>query len=116
MLLYQIEVILSDNPDPEEPMAFALQYDVPADEQMYRQVREALGDEQPKGLVVHLVVHIEGGLRHLGVWDTEEDWQRFRDERVQPAVHSILRAAGSSQLPPEPRVEELGLVDVWLGA
>src|SRR5687767_12788789 len=102
-------------PGPEEdPVPYAVLYDVPADEQMYRQVRAAIGDEQPKGLVVHLVVQAESGLRHIGVWDSEEDWQRFHDERVEPAVHEVLTAAGFTALPPDPPVQELELVDVWL--
>ncbi|MGH3045182.1 MAG: hypothetical protein ACRDM2_10660 [Gaiellaceae bacterium] len=48
-------------------MSYALLYDVPADEQMYRQVRVAIGDERPEGLVAHLVVQTDNGLRHIGV-------------------------------------------------
>jgi hypothetical protein len=97
-------------------MAYALLYDVPANEQMYRQVRTAIGDEQPDGLVAHLVFKTEAGLRHIGVWDSQADWQRFHDERVEPAVHAVLTAAGFTQMPPDPPVQELGLVDVWIGA
>jgi hypothetical protein len=96
-------------------MSFALLYDVPADEEMYRQVKAAIGDEQPTGLVAHLVVHADGGLRHIGVWDSQEDWQRFHDERVEPAVHAVLSAAGFTHMPPDPPVQELKLVDVWIG-
>jgi hypothetical protein len=53
-------------------MSYALVYDVPATEEMYRQVRSAIGDEQPKGLVAHLVVHAGSGLRHIGVWDSQQ--------------------------------------------
>jgi hypothetical protein len=97
-------------------MSYALLYDVPADEQMYRQVKAAIGDEQPKGLVVHVVVQTDGGLRHIGVWDSKEDWQRFHDERVEPAVHTVLTGLGFTELPPDPPVQELRLVDVWVGA
>ena len=97
-------------------MSYALQYDVPADEQMYRQIRAAIGHEQPKGLVAHVVVEVEGGLRHIDVWDSQEDWRRFQDERVEPAVHSVLSAAGFTEMPPDPPVQELKLIDVWLGA
>ena len=96
-------------------MAYALRYDVPADERMYRQVRARIGDEQPEGLIAHLVVHAEGGLRHIGVWDSEDDWQRFHDARVAPAVHAVLSAAGFTEMPPDPPVEELQLVDIWIG-
>jgi hypothetical protein len=97
-------------------MPYALQYDVPADEAMYRKVKAAIGDEQPKGLVAHLVVQVEGGLRHIDVWDSQEDWQRFHHDRVEPAVHAVLTRAGFTQLPQGPPVTELDLVDVWLGS
>jgi hypothetical protein len=56
------------------------------------------------------------GLRHIGVSESHEDWQRFHDERVAPAVHAVLTAAGLTQMPPDPPVQELRLVDVWIGA
>jgi hypothetical protein len=96
-------------------MTHAFSYEVPATEQMYRQVKQAIGDQEPEGLVVHLVVQVEGGLRHVEVWDSKEDWDRFHDERVEPALHQVLTAAGFAQMPPDPPVEELALVDVWLG-
>jgi hypothetical protein len=97
-------------------MSHAFSYEVPASEQMYRQVKEAIGDGQPKGLIVHLVVRVDGGLRHIEVWESKDDWGRFHDERVEPAVHQVLTAAGFTEMPPDPPVEELALVDVWIGA
>jgi hypothetical protein len=97
-------------------MAYALLYDVPADEPMYRKVREFIGDEQPKGLVAHVVIRGDHGLRHIGVWNSQADWQRFNDERVRPAVHAVLTAAGFAKMPPDPPIQELDLIDVWLGA
>lgn len=69
-------------------MPYALQYDAPADEQFYRRVAAEIGDEQPKGLVAHLVVKRDGGLHHIEVWESKEDWERFRAERVEPALDS----------------------------
>ena len=97
-------------------MSHAFTYEVPASEQMYRQVKEAIGDEQPNGLIVHLVVRVDGGLRHTEVWESKDDWGRFHDERVAPALHHVLTAAGFTEMPPDPPVEELALVDVWIGA
>jgi hypothetical protein len=97
-------------------VSYAFFYDVPGSEQMYQQVKEAIGDEPPKGLIVHLVVHTDTGLRHINLWETREDWDRFRDERVEPAVHAVLTAAGFSELPPDPVVQELSLLDVWIGS
>jgi len=96
-------------------MPYACSYEVPADEQLYRTVKSEIGEEAPKGLVVHLVVHSEGGLRHIGVWESRADWERFRDDRVQPAVGRVLTAAGFDQLPPRPVEEELDVVDVVTG-
>ena len=97
-------------------MSYALLYDVPADEEMYRRVNEAIGDEKPEGLVVHLVLQAESGLRHIGVWNSQQDWHRFRDQRLEPAIHAVLAAAGFTQMPPAPPVQEIKLVDVWVGA
>ncbi len=97
-------------------MSYACSYEVPSDEQLYRQVKAEVGDEQPKGLIVHLVVKSEGGLRHIGVWETQADWERFRDERVQPAVGKVLTAAGFTHLPPRPVEQEMDVVDVLTSA
>jgi hypothetical protein len=97
-------------------MSYAMLYDVPADEEMYRQVNAAIGDEKPDGLVVHLVLQADTGLRHIDVWDSQQDWQRFRDDRLEPAVHAVLTAAGLTEMPPAPPVQEFKLVDVWIGA
>jgi len=97
-------------------VSYALLYDVPADEEMYRQVNQAIGDQKPEGLVVHLVLQAESGLRHIGVWNSQQDWQRFRDQRLEPAVHAVFAPAGFTQMPPAPPVQEFKLVDVWVGA
>jgi hypothetical protein len=65
-------------------------------------VRAELGDEQPEGLVVQLVVKSGGGLRHLNVWESRQDWERYRAERVGPAVGKVLAADGIARRPPEP--------------
>jgi len=97
-------------------MTYACSYEVPATEEMYREVRRLIGDDKPDGLVAHVVVRSETGLRHLEVWDSEGSWTRFHDDRVEPAVHEDLKAAGFTEMPPDPPVEQLDLVDVWLGS
>jgi hypothetical protein len=97
-------------------MFYAMLYDVPADEKMYRQITAAIGDEKPEGLLVHLVLQAESGLRHIEVWDSPQAWKRFRDERLEPAVHAVLTAAGFTDMPPDPPVQEFKLVDILIGA
>ena len=97
-------------------MAYAFFYDVPGTEELYRRVKAEIGDEQPEGLLVQLVVKTDGGLRHLNVWASEQDWERYRQERVGPAVGKVLAAAGIAERPPEPVEQRLEVVDVVTGA
>lgn len=97
-------------------MSYACSYEVPATIEMYREVRRLIGDEPAAGMLAHVVVRSESGLRHLEVWETEAAWSRFQAIRVGPAVHEVLRAAGFTEMPPEPPIEELELVDVQLGS
>src|SRR5688572_6271671 len=97
-------------------MPYALMYEVPGDERMYRAVKGELGDAPIEGLLAHLVVKTDGGLRHLSVWSSPQAWQAFRDERSLPAVHRVLAAAGIPGPTTAPPVEDLELVDCWLPA
>jgi hypothetical protein len=92
-------------------MAYAFYFDVPGTPEMYGRVKEAIGDEDPKGLLVQLVTTTETGLRHLGVWESEADWTRYRDERVRPSVERVLSAVGVTPVGP-PDEHELELVDI----
>ena len=97
-------------------MPCAFHYDVPADEQFYRRVKAETGDEQPAGLVVHLVVKRDAGLRHIEVWESREAWERFRLERVDPALDKVFAAAGLGRRPPRPDEEAMDLVDAWVAS
>ena len=97
-------------------MSYACSYEVPATIEMYREVRRLIGDEPARGMLAHLVVRSESGLRHLEVWESEADCRQFREDRVVPAVHTVLRSAGFAEMPAEPLLEELELVDVQVGS
>ena len=97
-------------------MPYAFFYDVPASQEMYRTVKALIGEAPPEGLVAQLVVQTDHGLRHIGVWNSPDEWQRFHAERVEPAVHTVLRNAGFTHMPPDPPLQPLDLVDVWVGA
>ena len=97
-------------------MPYAFVQDVPGDERMYAEIRTRLGDATPKGLVVHLALTNEGGgLRYVDVWDTVEDWERFRDEQLEAVVSDVLTAHGIPHDHSLIRTEETRAVDVWLG-
>jgi hypothetical protein len=96
-------------------MPYAFIQDVPANEQIYGLVRSKLGDDTPAGLIAHLVYKHEGGLRYIDVWDTQDDWERFRDERVEPAVGEVLASFGIPHDHNQVTFENIDLVDTWLG-
>ena len=81
-------------------MPYALEFEVPGDEALYERVKSEIGDEHPAGLLVHMVVKTSSGLRHIEVWDSIEEHERFHRDRVEPAVHAVLQSIGLSDPPP----------------
>lgn len=95
-------------------MTYAFTQDVPIDAAFYKRITDGLGDEPPKGLIVHLAIERpEGGLRYLDVWESEEDCDRFGEERLHPVVHNLLREVFGNDLPPEPERTPITVVHVW---
>lgn len=95
-------------------MTYAFTQDVPIDAAIYQRILDGLGDEVPKGLIVHLAVERpEGGLRYIDVWESEEDWDRFGEERLHPVVHPLLAGRFGDQAPPEPERVPLPVIHVW---
>lgn len=69
-------------------MAYAFTQDVPIDAAFYQRVLDGLGDEAPKGLIVHLALERpEGGLRYLDVWTPRRTGIASFEERLHPVVH-----------------------------
>jgi len=84
-------------------MTYAFTQDVPIDAAFYRRIVEGLGDDPPKGLITHLALERpEGGLRYIDVWESEEDCDRFGEERLF-----------GDQLPDEPERLPLAVIHVW---
>lgn len=95
---------------------YAFIQDVPIDAAFYARIKSGLGVEPPKGLISHVAVELpEGGLRYVDVWDSEEDWNCFAEERLHPVVHGLLTEVFGDTLPPEPERAVLPVVDAWLG-
>ena len=97
-------------------MTYAFTQDVPIDAALYKQIADGLGDEPPKGLIVHIALErAEGGLRYIDVWDSEDDWDRFAEERLHPVVLSLLGEIFGDHLPPEPERTPLRVIHTWRG-
>jgi hypothetical protein len=98
-------------------MTYAYILDVPADETIYRQIRAGLPTETPKGLSCHIVVkRPEGGLRYIDVWETEADWDRFRDDWVEPVVKEVLGGHGIPHDHDATPFETMDVLESWVGA
>jgi hypothetical protein len=95
-------------------MTYAFTQDVPIDAGFYERIVAGLGDEAPKGMIMHIATERpEGGLRYTDVWETEEDWNRFAEDRLHPVVYGLLREIFGDQLPDEPERTELRVVHMW---
>jgi len=82
-------------------MAIAMMVDNPnGSQEIYDRVRELLGLERPAGGIFHVAgPSPNGGWRVIEVWESEEDANRFVQERLRPA----LEAVGAPGPPPEPQ-------------
>jgi hypothetical protein len=67
----------------------------------YERVQQALGEDAPAGLVYHAAGEIDGGRwQAVSIWESEEHFNRFRDERLLPAVEHALGAGMVEAGPP----------------
>lgn len=95
-------------------MTYAFTQDVQIDAAFYKRITDGLGEEPPKGLITHIAIEIPGGgLRYVDVWESEEDWDRFAEERLHPVVHKLLQEAFGAHMPAEPERTALPVIDVW---
>jgi quinol monooxygenase YgiN len=69
-------------------------------------------DDPPQGLIVHTAGAAEGGFRIFDVWESREAYDRFRDERLLPAIREVI---GQEALDAAPTSEVYELHDVIRG-
>jgi hypothetical protein len=94
-------------------MPYAFTLDVPATEELYAEIRSELPSEPMPGLLVHLVVPGERGLRYIDVWETQEAWEHARATVLEPAVGRVLARYGLPHDESLTRFEEIRAVDLW---
>ena len=97
-------------------MPYAFIHDVPATEAIYHDIRASLGDDPPAGMIVHVAMKREQGLRYVDVWESEADWDRFRTEQVEPAVAAALARRNIPMDPSLVDTQPIDVIDTWLGA
>ena len=95
-------------------MPYAFLQRVPANAEIYAEIREKLGADKPEGLIVHLARPVEGGLEYTDVWETEAAWAAFRDNALEPAVGEVLAGYGIPHNHDAVTSEQIDIVDVWI--
>jgi hypothetical protein len=74
--------------------------------EMYDQVTEKMfghpspirADESPDGLIVHSAGQGDSGWYVYDIWESQEKFQAFMDEKLGPAIQEVM---GDQQPPPE---------------
>jgi heme-degrading monooxygenase HmoA len=57
----------------------------------YEKVQQLVDDDRPEGLIFHAAGEQPGGQwQSVSVWESEEHFNRFRDERLLPAARQAL--------------------------
>ena len=70
-------------------MSYAFVQDVPATWDTYAQIVETLSASRPEGLVLHAAGPTDEGFRMIGIWDSREMCDRFRDEHLSKILASL---------------------------
>jgi hypothetical protein len=83
-------------------MAYAYVQDVASSWEQYERVARSLVEPAPAGLILHVAGPTAEGVRIIDVWDNEQAWQRYRAERLEPAIAAL---GGPSR--PEPTFRDL---------
>ena len=70
-------------------MPYAFVQDVAASWEQYERVAATTVEPAPAGLILHVAGPTEEGVRTIGVWESEQAWERFRAERLEPAIAAL---------------------------
>ena len=71
----------------------------------YDQVNEKLGGSPPQGAIVHAAVDLGGGrMKAVDIWESADNYQRFVQERLIPAIAEVNPDAPQAG---EPEIHEI---------
>ena len=61
----------------------------------------------PDGLIVHTATVTSGGVRVVDVWESQAQFEKFRDDRLMASLQKVAAERGLEVSgPPEPTFEE----------
>jgi hypothetical protein len=69
-----------------------VQDNTPVDVETYDRVNEVMGIESdpPAGLILHTASPTDSGMLIVDIWESQEAQERFRHERLMPAVRQVV--------------------------
>jgi hypothetical protein len=90
-------------------MAVAVIQTFQATMEQYEAVNAKLNaqSDPPAGLIIHTATQLDDGMKAIDIWESEADFQSFRESRLGPAV---VEVAGPDA--PTPEIEAYELFDV----
>jgi hypothetical protein len=80
------------------PMSYAVVCDIPASWETYEPLGKAVVNPVPSGLLLHVAGPTDEGYRVIDVWETREDWERFRARREEIVAAASLAPATHREL------------------
>ena len=86
-------------------MAVVVIQEFEATVELYDQVNEKLGDTLPEGGIVHAGIDLGNGkMKVVDIWESVEDFQKFVQEKLIPAIAEVDPDAPQA---PEPEIYEV---------
>lgn len=91
-------------------MTVLMQMDLP----LTREDVEAVGADvesaknPPDGLLVHVMTETANGVHIVDVWESQAQFEKFRDDRLMPSMMKVMTKRGIPMdgPPPEPTFDE----------
>jgi hypothetical protein len=82
-------------------MTVLLELELPIRREDLEELSRRIGaaENPPDGLLVHTAVATPTGVRVVDVWDSQADYERFRDTRLMPTAEALMADNGMSTPP-----------------
>jgi hypothetical protein len=88
----------------ESKMPVLMTQDLPVSRAVVEAVSADVGaaENPPDGLIVHIAIETNDGVRIVDIWDTAEHFERFNAERLDASVGKVMAEHGLSMDGPPP--------------
>jgi heme-degrading monooxygenase HmoA len=88
-------------------MVVLMMMDVPVSREDAEALSAAVGPDPADGLIAHAMTKTPDGVRVVDIWESQEDFHKFNEERLMPATQQVMTERGISlDPPPQPTFEE----------